>query len=268
MSPRLPAQELTAMSTNHNHVRSLVDRHFAEGLSLADEARLREHLPGCTACRQAYESYQVAERLDPRAAGPRERLATALGLPQSKWRRRWGLRCAIVALPAVAAVALLAVVSPPRQTGNGFSSRGKEIEPVKAPDVAVFRMKGKREAIRVQETIASADELAFAYRNELGKSFLMIFGVDGAGQVLWYHPAWTDPADNPKAVPITRQIGFKELPDAVRHALRGPTLTVHALFMDKALDVRTVEARLAKGGFAADMAAGELLRKTVFEVRP
>jgi hypothetical protein len=96
----------------------------------------------------------------------------------------------------------------------------------------------------------------------------MIFAIDGAGHVAWYHPAWTDPADNPRAVPITKQVGFMELPEAVRHSLQGPSLTVHALFMDKALDVRAVEARAERGEFAADADAGEVLRTMVFEVRP
>jgi hypothetical protein len=92
--------------------------------------------------------------------------------------------------------------------------------------------------------------------------------MDGAGRLVWYHPAWTDPADNPKAVPIGRQVGFKELPEAVRHSLQGSSLTVHALFMDKPLDVRTVEARAGSGEFLADADAGEVLRTMVFEVRP
>jgi hypothetical protein len=86
--------------------------------------------------------------------------------------------------------------------------------------------------------------------------------------VAWYHPAWTEPADNPRAVSITKQVGFKELPEAIRHPLQGPSLTVHALFMDKALDVRAVEDRLARGEFAADASVGESLRTMVFEVRP
>jgi hypothetical protein len=139
---------------------------------------------------------------------------------------------------------------------------------VESLEIAVFRVKGERESMRVNDEVSPSDELAFAYRNELGKAYLMIFALDGAGQVVWYHPAWTDPADNPRAVPITRQVGFKELPEAVRHPLPGPSLTVHALFMDKALDVRAVEDRVARGDFAAEASAGEVLRTLVFEVRP
>jgi hypothetical protein len=253
------------MKMNHDDLRRLVDGHFAKGLSRADEARLRGHLPTCAACRQVYESYQIAERLDPRARKPRERLAAALGLP-SEGKGPRGMSWAIATASVVGAMALLFTVT--TQPGNGLVSRGKAIENMEALDVAVFRVKGERESMRVKDVVSPEDALAFAYRNEMGKSFLMIFARDGAGQTVWYYPAWTDPADNPRAVPITKQVGMKELPEAVRHALRGSSLTVHALFMDKALDARTVEARVAQGEFVADVDAGEVLRTIVFEVIP
>ena len=260
------------MSTSHDDLRRLVDGHFSKGLSLANEARLRDHLPTCIDCRAAYASYQAAEKLVPKARGPRERLAAALGLPsEAKLPRRRATLWGFGALSVVGAVVLLLVATsstPSIKAGDGLASRGKGIENAEPLEVAVFRVKGERESMRASDVVSPGDELAFAYRNELGKAFLMIFAIDGAGQVAWYHPAWTDPADNPKAVPITKQVGFKELPEAVRHALQGTSLTVHALFMDKALDVRAVEARVAHGAFAADADAGEVLHTMVFEVRP
>jgi hypothetical protein len=257
------------MSINHDRLRRLVDGHFAKGLSLADEARLRGHLPTCTACREAYASYLVAERLAPKTRTPRERLAVALGLPpDGEYPPRRGFRWAIGTASVAGALALLLVLTTRTQPGSGMVSRGKSIDTLESLEVAVFRVKGERESMRVKGQVSRDDQLAFAYRNELGKSFLMIFAIDGAGQTFWYYPAWTDPADNPRAVPITKQVGLKELPEAVRHALRGSSLTVHALFMDKALDARTVEARVAQGEFAADADAGEVLRTLVFEVRP
>ena len=260
------------MSTSHEDLRgmqALIDGHFARGLAPADEARLRDHLPTCAACRQTYESYQVAERLDPRALPPRERLALALGLPaEVKRSPRRSLRWAVATAAAVGAVALLLVVTTPTPQGDGMVARGGSLENAESLDVAVFRVQGPRESTRVKDVISPGDELAFAYRNEVDKAFLMIFAVDGTGHVVWYHPAWTDPADNPRAVPITKQVGFKELPEAVRHSLQGPSLTVHALFMDKAIDARTIEARVANGEIKADTNAGELLRTIVLEVRP
>ena len=257
------------MNTNHEDLRRLVDGHFAKGLAPADEARLRDHLPACADCRAAYEAYQAAEKLDPKAIGPCERLATALGLSSKVQRhQRHGLRWALGTLSAVGAAVLLLSVTSPSHPTDGIAPRGKGVENQESLEAAVFRVKGERESMRASDVVSPADELAFAYRNEVGKAFLMIFAIDGAGHVAWYHPAWTDPADNPKAVPITKQVGFKELPEAVRHALQGPSLTVHALFMDKALDVRAVEARVARGEFSADADAGEVLRSMVFEVRP
>jgi hypothetical protein len=111
--------------------------------------------------------------------------------------------------------------------------------------------------------------LAFAYRNERGKAFLMIFAVDAAGRVAWYHPGWTDAASNPKAIPITRQVGFKELPEAVRQPLQEDRIVLHALFMDSAVDVRSIEARVARAAPLADVAdaaAGEIDRKLLLAV--
>jgi len=57
------------MNTSHDDLRRLVDWHFGKGLSLTNEARLRNHLPACADCREAYEVYQAAERLDAKALG-------------------------------------------------------------------------------------------------------------------------------------------------------------------------------------------------------
>jgi hypothetical protein len=259
------------MNTIHDELRGLVDGHFTKGLAPSDEGRLREHLPVCASCRTAYQAYLAAERLDSKGATPRERLAAALDLPaEVNWPRRRGLRWAVGTLSAVGAVALLLLATSGNPSGpkDGMVARGIGVEAPESLEVAVFRVKGERESVRASDAISPGDELAFAYRNEVGKDFLMIFGIDGAGHVAWYHPAWTDPADNPRAVPITRQVGFKELPEAVRHPLQGTSLTVHALFLDKALDVRAVEARVARGEFTADAEAGEILRTMRFEVRP
>jgi len=263
------------MSTHHEDFRRLVDKHFSKGLSPANEVRLRDHLPACADCREVYEDYLVAEKLDPKAHPPRERLATALGLPSpTKLPRRRAMRWVLGTVSVVGAMALLFIATSSTfstsstNLGNDIASRGRGIEYAEPLEVAIFRVKGERESTRVNDVVSPEDELAFAYRNEVGKAYLMIFAVDGAGHLAWYHPAWTDPTDNPRAVPIAKQVGFKELPEAVRHPLQGSSLTVHALFMDKALDVRAVEARVARGEFVADDDAGEVLRTMVFEVRP
>ena len=255
------------MSTNHETLRGLIHGHFGGGLAPADEALLRAHLPVCAECRQIYGCHQVAERLDPAAHSPRERLALALGLPREPRRPlRRSLTWAVAGLAVAGSVALIMTVK--THGDNGITSRGAAVESAEAVDLAVFRLDGQGESTRVKDAIAADDELAFAYRNEVGKAFLMIFAVDGQNRVMWYHPAWTRSEDNPQALPITKQVGFKELPEAVRHQLQGASLTVYALFMDTPLDVRAVEGRVANGAFLAHAEAGEILRTLVFKVRP
>jgi len=255
------------MSTNHETLRELIHGHFGGGLPPADEALLRAHLPVCAECRQLYECHQAAERLDPTAPSPRERLALALGLPSEASRPLRRSLAWTVATLAVASAVALTVMGKTHGDG-GIAPRGSEVEKTEAVDFAVFRINGHGESTRVNNEITADDELAFAYRNEVGKAFLMIFAVDGQNRVRWYHPAWTSSEDNPQALPITKQVGFKELPEAVRHRLQGASLTVYALFMDTALDVRAVESRVAKGAVLAQAEPGEILRTLVFKVRP
>jgi len=259
------------MSSEHETLRALVDEHFTVGLRADREARLRAHLPTCPSCRTAYEAYQIAERLDPAAVPARERMARSLGLgggtPGRTRVSGWtGATLATVG----AAILLLAVVRPLPGGGPEPVARGGRVDSAGALEVAAFRIHGGSHSTRIEHTVSADDELAFAYRNEVAKAFLMIFAIDSDGRVLWYHPAWTNPADNPQALPITSQIGFKELPEAIRQSLRGPRLVLYSLFMDQPLDVRTVEARIAAGGgvFVANPSAGEVLSKVEWEVQP
>jgi hypothetical protein len=214
----------------------------------------------------------MAEQLDPKGSNPRARLAFALGLSAastSPGRRRGSrLGLGLVALAGGAGIVLFLTKGPTSQ--NDFVSRGSVTgSPSVDLDVAVFRVKGDRESERVRDRVSARDELAFAYRNERGKAFLMIFAVDAAGRVAWYHPGWTDAASNPKAIAITKQVGFNELPEAVRQPLQGDRIALHALFMDSALDVRSIEARVARAAPLADLAdaaAGEIDRKMVLAV--
>ncbi len=57
----------------------------------------------------------------------------------------------------------------------------------------------------------------------------------------------------------------------MRQPLQGGRVALHALFMDSALDVRSIEERAARGAPLADMAdpaAGEIDRKLVLAVTP
>jgi hypothetical protein len=260
------------MNTCEKSHRRLIDAHFAGGLSRSHETRLRAHLPDCPSCREIYDAYLMAEQLDPKGSNPRARLAFALGLPAARGSTRFGrgsrLGLGILALAGAAGIVLFLTRAPTSQ--NDFVSRGSLTgSPSLDLDVAVFRVQGDRDSERVRDRVSARDELAFAYRNERGKAFLMIFAVDATGRVAWYHPGWTDAASNPTAIPITRQVGFKELPEAVRQPLQGDRIVLHALFMDSAVDVRSIEERVARAAPLADVAdaaAGEIDRKLLLAV--
>ncbi len=258
------------MSVCDKSFAALIEGHFGSGLAPAQEARLRSHLPTCSQCRQAYETFQMAERLDPRSRGPRARLAIALGLAVSRPplhpALRWGLGPLLVG--GVAGLVLL--IARPHFSSD-VASRGPGVAVNAAsPDVAIYRLIAEGRSERVRDHVLPHDELAFAYRNEGGKSFLMVFAVDERRTVFWYHPAWTDPGSSPKAIPITTQLGFRELPEAIRQPLPEGRVVVHALFTERPLDVVTVEERVRRAGASdnlADASAGEIDRVQVLTVQ-
>jgi hypothetical protein len=125
--------------------------------------------------------------------------------------------------------------------------------PRNAPAVLqVFRLKAGRppaEASRLRAggRIGSGDELAFAYVNPGGHRYLMIYGLDRAGEIRWFHPAWTAPGSDPVAVPIRPSPVPVELQTAVSHRFAIGRLLVRALFLDRPLSVQQVETMLKAG---------------------
>jgi len=91
----------------------------------------------------------------------------------------------------------------------------------------------------VNGVIGSHDELAFAYLNHSGWSRILVYGVDEAGRIYWYHPGWTEAADTPVAVPI--DTGWHELPEAIAQPLPYGRLEIHAVFTDGVVTVQEIE---------------------------
>ena len=100
------------------------------------------------------------------------------------------------------------------------------------------------------------DALLFSYSNGGPEPFshLMIFGVDTAGRVFWYHPAFTDAATDPTSLPIGGGQVDVELPEQVRHQLAPGHLTIYGLFTRQPLGVKAVEQEVAR---LRSQAAGE-----------
>jgi hypothetical protein len=252
--------------------RRLVDRHFAARIVTAEESALRAHLPGCDRCRRYYERHMLYAELVPGRPALAERLGVGLGIGHAPAvpapraperlppRRIWALGMTA----AAACLALVVIGKLARPPAAEFGVRGP------APDgtgtaVEIYRVAGNGSTKLSEGWMAAGDELAFAYRNPVGFARLMVFGVDDRGGIYWFHPAWTDPREDPVAVPIDAGAGPVELPEAIRHPLREGRLRLVALFTNEAISVRSVEEAWRAG---RPDPPGSARFETWLEVRP
>lgn len=220
---------------------ALVDAHFAGSIDEARERKLRAHLNDCDRCRERYKRRLLLAKLDPHALGASERIGRPLGLRTSRSSSRPSILIGVVAVAAAAAIALFVASKP---TDEGFAARGSITET--APGgVQVFRAQPGGAPTPVEGSIRRGDELAFSYENRTGRPHLLVFGVDEHGHVFWYHPAWTNPAQDPAAIPALTDGRRHELKEAISHSLDGDKLEIHTLFSDRALTVKEVERIVA-----------------------
>lgn len=260
-------------------LHALIDRYFEGRAQGADAARMFEALKDNPTAKVYFERRQLFAQTDPKGNDAKARIAANLGfqVPQSAEQRErariasWIPRLSVA---GVFAAVLLVFVVPTADEGtdrkdDGFSSRGVgkiEIE-VESQVIGYRILKGSEgspaHSSKLEGSIDAESELAFAYVNPKGRRHLMVWGVDERGDVFWFHPAWTDPNDNPAAVSVEKGAALKELPAAISHDLRGQQLTLFALFTDERPTVREVEATLTKSA-APD---GELLNLGTLEVR-
>ncbi|HET6148218.1 MAG TPA: hypothetical protein VFH68_11860 [Polyangia bacterium] len=257
---------------SQRHVRDAIAAHFAGAVAPAGEREMRAHLPLCDACHAHYEQHLLLSTLDP-AGLPREvRLARGLGLRPERVPRRFGVAWLGLCGAAVAALAIVysggglpgrggGAGSAATTAGSGVvTSRGgpASVAAARSPEVQIYRFAHgarRRGAERAGDVVHPGDELAFAYRNPAGKGRLLVFAVDEHGHIYWYHPAWSNAAQNPTAVQISAEPGLHELPAAVLHKFDGERIMVHALFTDRELSVRQIESAVAEAA-ARDDGAG------------
>jgi hypothetical protein len=245
-----------------------IRRHFAGTISTRAERAMRVHLADCASCQRYYERHLVLAELDPKVPSAEERIGAGLGV-----RRRpstWG----VTGLVAAGAVAVLAVgVALPllvrsglgTEDGSDFAPRGQTAG---QGDFVVYRIRAGAPPERAPRRILRSDELAFAYTNSGGYARLLVFGVDGAGGVHWYHPEWTDEATTPIAIPIAKGPDPKELPQAISHELGGGTLRLFAVFTNEPITVKEIEGSLASDerGHPALVLPGVVVREWALEV--
>lgn len=249
--------------------RSLVDAHFAGKIAPRDERLMRTHLDGCDPCRERYRKRQLLAMIDPGAPTTEERIGRPLGLMPKP-------RALPVPLPLVAAAIALAalvlfMIRPPKNAAqereDGFTPRGSVVgtTTTATSKISVYRAnKDSGAVVLAQGPLQKSDELAFSYDNASNKSYLMVFGVDDAGRVYWFYPAWTNEAENPMSLKIEPG-RVAQLPEAIRHGYAGERLTIHGLFLDTPLTVRDVEIALRDKRLESGI-PGAIDQTFVFEV--
>lgn len=218
-----------------------VDAHFAGRLSPPAEQRLRVHLESCLECRDRYDRQVMLTRYLPGATSPKERLRQALGLTRRGPRARpwWWVG---IAAPVALAVTVVIWTRLPAEA-DGFTARGAA-----APALVVETLAADGTLRTVSGRIHAGDEVVFRYHNANRRPWLMIFGVDASGAIRWYHPAWTDPSQDPAAVPTQPTAALVLLPEAVVHPLVPGRMTLHLVLSDTRLHVRQVERLIGTRG--------------------
>ena len=283
-----------ASSLPHHAARAAIGAHFAGRASPATETAMRAHMTDCSDCRGFYKRHHLLARLDPAALPAEERIGRALGFRARRAESfRARLRTLVFPTMATACVALAVLVifdarpnidmgtlggfpNPPamvRAEQSSAAPHAIDVEPIardtgsamaKTPHLLVYRFApGAHTPALVQGNVGSVgsvgsmrngDELAFAYTNPAARRYVAIFGVDDHQRVYWFHPAWREGAPAPAALPAAAGPGPFELPEAIRHAIDGRRLAIHALFADRAVGVEEIEAAVRSGASGVALA--------------
>jgi hypothetical protein len=182
----------------------LIDGELTEN----DAAWVRDHLPGCAACRGEVASIRalvsdVAAPIEPRP-GALERVLARLDeapvAPAPRWRPVLaGVGLAIVAAAAAIPLALHRLDDPAR-----FAARGGVAAPSLSRDVGVtiYRHASRLDRLEPGSKVTAQSAYAISFRNlgADGAAYLAVFAQDAAGEVHWIEPTWVDPAQNPASV--------------------------------------------------------------------
>jgi len=217
----------------------LIQAHFAGRIRPVDERRMRVHLPECASCRNLYERHQLLSQIDPLGIPTKERLGRGLGI--TAIRSQWLRSLSLVAVPSMIVAASVLILTFNLPEVAVFQSRGGAMQNNKANAIQVYQINHGNEPVRLSGVLHANDELAFAYQNPYGKRYLLVFGVDEHKEIYWYYPAWRFRHESPRAIPISVESGTHELPEAIRHSIRGSTLAIYAVFTDEELSVRSIE---------------------------
>lgn len=193
-----------------------------------EEARFSAHLGECAACRQATSSLErlVADIAAPlpqvTTAGSADRVllaiqrdSTRLSPPVRRRLDRWVQAAGLAA--AVAAMVLVFGRLPNQK--ELFRARGP------APESGIGRRVGVtlyaplagHTPLRNGAMLSTQSAFSVTYRNldEQRPVYLLVFGVDSAGDIHWLYPAYTERGSDPEAIRLPFSAAETALPDSV-----------------------------------------------------
>ena len=265
-----------AISKGHDTYRRAIVAHFAGRAAPKAEATMRAHLLTCAPCTRYYTRHLTIARLDPDALEPPDRIARGLGLGVRA--RRWRAQLFLGLAVPIAAAGLLTFwpaskVDSLVESGGGasFAVRGRQASAPVAAAVWAYRLGANGRPVLADRTIHLTDELAFAYSNPSGMRFLMIFGVDEHRNVYWFHPAWPSGSPTPAAIRAAPGPAPHELLEAIRHSFHGRSLTISAVFSERAIEVTKIEdvvRTTPAASLPSALGEGVVTVQRVFEVVP
>jgi hypothetical protein len=212
-----------------------------------DSGSLRRHLEQLDEIRRTLT--RVPEPAAPDAAATEAlwRAIDAAPVPGSA-HAPWPRLRRIAALGAAACAALVALLILRGVPASEFRSKAA----ASVPDdrwvhIEVLRVDpdGAARPLPGRGAMHAGDRLVFRYANGGPDpfGFLMVFGVDAAGEIHWYYPAYEAAGSDPPSLPIQRSSAPMSLPDAIEHELAPGPLVFYAVFTRTALRVVDVEHR-------------------------
>jgi hypothetical protein len=155
-----------------------------------------------------------------------------------------GYAAAFAACAALAITAYQRGAPPEREFRAKAAQTGREAE--RWSGIHVFRVREDETPEPLESELLQGDGLLFTYRNE-GREpyrYLMIFALDAAAEVHWFHPAYEQAGMDPESIPIAATSGDTLLPAVIHHDPAQGPLTFYALFTNGALRTSEVEAWL------------------------
>jgi hypothetical protein len=136
---------------------------------------------------------------------------------------------------------------PPVAASDDFRAKGSsEGETPQWSSVHVYRVEADGEPSRVTGPLDRNSALLFSYANlatpHLG--YLMIFAVDSAGEVFWFHPSHAPGGADATSLPVVRSGTHVPIPEVIHHDLALGDVEFYAVFTGEPLHTRDVEAWL------------------------